>query len=129
MEYHLAETESKFADLIWEREPISSRELVQLCQKELSWKSTTTYTVLRRLCDRGLFQNEKSVITSRVSREAFYQKKSQQFVKESFSGSLPKFLMAFTGGKRLSKEQAEELRQMIEDYGNQDSQENQDRPR
>mgnify|MGYP002571503516 CR=1 FL=1 len=80
-EYHLAEAEKKFAQLIWKHEPLPSRRLVELAAQELGWKSTTTYTVLRRLCDRGLFQNEKSQVTSLVSREEFCRQQSRSFVQ------------------------------------------------
>lgn len=115
-EYHLAETEARFAELIWSNEPIPSRELVRLSERELGWKSTTTYTVLRRLCDRGLFCNEQSVVTSLVSREEFRSKRSRRFVEDAFGGSLPGFLAAFMGGGRLSRAQAEEIRKLIDDY-------------
>lgn len=115
-EYHLAETEARFAELIWSNEPIPSRELVKLSERELGWKSTTTYTVLRRLCDRGLFCNEQSVVTSLVSREEFRSKRSRRFVEDAFGGSLPGFLAAFMEGGRLSRAQAEEIRKLIDDY-------------
>ena len=116
IEYKLAEAESRFANLIWENEPVASGELIRMAAAELSWKSTTSYTVLRRLCDRGLFQNENSVVTSCISREEFYSHKSREFVEESFGGSLPKFLAAFMGKKKLSEEQIAEIKKMIEDY-------------
>lgn len=115
-EYKLAEAESKFADLIWKNEPLSSKKLVQLSAQTLGWKSTTSYTVLRRLCDRGLFKNENSLVTSLVSKEEFYSQKSQQFVKDTFGGSLPKFLAAFIGAKKLSRSQVDEIRKMIDEY-------------
>lgn len=115
-EYHLAETEAKFADIIWEREPIPSKELVELCERNLGWKKSTTYTVLKRLCERGLFQNKKAVVTSLISKENFYGGKSRQFVKETFGGSLPKFLTAFIGEERLTNQQIEEMKQLIESY-------------
>lgn len=117
MEYKLAEAESRFADIIWDNEPMTSRQLVQAAAEELGWKSTTSYTVLRRLCDRGIFQNENSVVTSCVSREEFYGGKSRQFVEEAFGGSLPKFLAAFMGRKKLSQREIDEIQQMIESYG------------
>jgi len=95
---------------------VASGELIKMAAAELSWKSTTSYTVLRRLCDRGLFQNENSVVTSCISREEFYSHKSREFVEESFGGSLPKFLAAFMGKKKLSEEQIAEIQKMIEDY-------------
>ena len=116
IEYKLAEAESRFADLIWENEPVASGELVKMAAAELDWKSTTSYTVLRRLCDRGLFRNENSIVTSCISREEFYSHKSREFVEESFGGSLPKFLAAFMGKKKLSDEQIAEIQKMIEDY-------------
>ena len=115
-DYHLAEAEKKFAQLIWEHEPLPSRRLVELAAQELGWKSTTTYTVLRRLCDRGLFQNEKSQVTSLVSREEFCRQQSRSFVQEAFGGSLPSFLTAFMGGRKLTQAQAEELRDLIDHY-------------
>ncbi|WP_195984977.1 BlaI/MecI/CopY family transcriptional regulator [Clostridium sp. D33t1_170424_F3] len=114
--YQLAEGERKFAELIWQHEPVGSGELVRLAEESLHWKKSTTYTVLKKLCGRGLFQNRDAVVTSLVSREAFAQEKSKQFVAETFGGSLPKFLTAFMGGKKLSKAQAEELQALIDAY-------------
>ena len=114
--YKLAETESKFADLIWENEPIPSGELVKLCEEQLAWKKSTTYTLLKRLCERGIFQNESSIVTSKISKEQFQQKRSEQFVEESFGGSLPKFLAAFIGSKKLSKKQIDEIQQLIDHH-------------
>lgn len=115
-EYKLAELESRFAELIWQREPITSPELVKLCEEEFNWKKSTTYTVLKKLCDRGLFQNEKAVVTSLVSKEEFNSYKSRRFVEDSFNGSIPKFLTAFMGGKKLTEEQAEEIKRLIDDF-------------
>ena len=115
-EYNLAELEAKFAELIWQREPITSPELVKLCEEEFNWKKSTTYTVLKKLCDRGLFQNEKAVVTSLVSKEEFNGYKSRKFVEDSFGGSIPKFLTAFMGGKKLSAKQAEEIKNLIDSF-------------
>ncbi len=115
-EYRLAEGEAKFAKLIWQKEPISSPELVKLCEKEFGWKKSTTYTVLKKLCERGIFQNEKAVVTSLLSEEEFYSYKSRKFVEESFGGSIPKFLTAFMGGKKLSPNQAEEIKELIDRF-------------
>ncbi len=93
-----------------------SPELVKLCEKEFDWKKSTTYTVLKKLCDRGIFQNENAVVTSLISREEFYGYKSRQFVEDSFEGSIPKFLAAFMGGKKLTRQQAEEIKQLIDGY-------------
>ncbi len=114
--YRLAETEAKFADIIWEHEPVASMQLVKLCEEKLHWKKSTTFTVLKKLCSRGLFRNEKAVVTARISREEFYGGKSRQFVDEAFGGSLPKFLTAFIGRKKLSGEQVEEMKSLIESY-------------
>lgn len=115
-EYKLAEGEARFAELIWQREPISSPELVKLCEKEFQWKKSTTYTVLKKLCERGIFQNEKAVVTSLISKEEFYSFKSRKFVEESFGGSIPKFLTAFMSGKKLTAEQAEEIKSIIDSF-------------
>ena len=115
-EYKLAEGEARFAKLIWEREPITSPELVRLCEKEFAWKKSTTYTVLKKLCDRGIFQNENAVVTSLISEEEFNSYKSRKFVEDSFGGSIPRFLTAFMGGRKLTKKQAEEIKKLIDEY-------------
>ena len=115
-EYKLAEAEAKFADIIWENEPLSSMELVRLSEKSLGWKKSTTYPVLKKLCDRGIFKNDKSTVTSLMSKEEFYGGKSRQFVEETFGGSLPKFLTAFIGRNKLSDKEVEEMKNMIESY-------------
>ena len=115
-DYKLGEIETRFAELIWEREPLTSGELVKLAQESLSWKKSTTYTVLRRLCEKGIFQNEGGQVTSLISREEFYAAQSEEFVNETFSGSLPAFLAAFTAGKPLSPQEADEIRQMIDAF-------------
>lgn len=114
--YHLAETEAKFAELIWEHEPIASPELVKLCEKKLNWKKSTTYTVLKKLCDRGIFQNENTIVSAIIKKEQFFEGLSRQYVEESFSGSLPLFLTAFFGGKKLTATEAEELKRYIDAY-------------
>ncbi|MBP3684298.1 MAG: BlaI/MecI/CopY family transcriptional regulator [Oscillospiraceae bacterium] len=116
-ERKLGTVEARFADLIWQREPLHSRELVALCQQELNWKKPTTYTVLRKLCERGIFQNENGMVTSRISREEFYALQTEKFVEETFSGSLPAFLAAFTRRKELTRAEIEEIRRMIDAYG------------
>lgn len=120
-EYRLAQAEAKFADLIWQNEPIRSKDLVQMAARELNWKSTTSYTVLRRLCDRGIFKNQNTVVSSLVTREQFYSRKSRQFVEETFGGSLPRFFSAFIGSGKLTSGQAEEIRQMIDKYKEEDN--------
>lgn len=115
-EYRLAEGEARFADLIWREAPIGSTELVKLCEKEFGWKKSTTYTVLKKLCGRGIFCNENATVTAKISREEFYGGKSRQFVEEEFGGSLPKFLTAFIGKKKLTDAQIEEMKALIESY-------------
>lgn len=124
MKYHLAETESRFADIIWENEPISSPELVKLCEKKLNWKKSTTYTVLKKLCDRGIFQNEKAIVTARLSKEEFFAGQSRQYVEESFSGSLPRFLTAFFGGRKLNAKEVRELQEYIDQYAESENTDN-----
>lgn len=115
-EYKLAEIEARFADLIWQEEPISSPELVKLCEKEFNWKKSTTYTVLKKLCDRGIFRNDKAVVTSLISKEEFNSYKSRKFVEDSFGGSIPRFLTAFMGGKKLTEQQAAEIKELIDGF-------------
>lgn len=118
MEYRkLGVIETRFAELIWRHAPISSGELVKLCQQELEWKKSTTYTVLKKLCEQGLFQNEAGVVTPIVSREEFYSVESEKFVEETFQGSLPAFLAAFTARKSLSEKEIAEIRRMIDKIG------------
>lgn len=95
----IGEVQMKFAELIWDREPISSGELVKLCADEFGWKKSTTYTVLKKLCEKEIFQNVDGIVTSLISKEEFYTRKSEQFVEETFGGSLP----AFTSRQKLSK--------------------------
>ena len=116
IDYELGAVQARFADIIWACEPVASGELVRICEKELSWKKPTTYTVLRKLCEKGLFINEGGTVRALVSREEFYSHKSEQFVQETFGGSLPAFLAAFTSGRKLSEEEAEEIRRMIDSY-------------
>lgn len=110
----LGAVEARFADMIWQREPVSSGELVRLCEQELKWKKSTTYTVLRRLCEREIFQNVNGEVTSLISREDFYAQKSESFVEEHFAGSLPAFFASFTKRKKLSAKEIAELEQLIE---------------
>lgn len=114
MEMKLGIVETQFAELIWAREPIASGELVKLCEKELNWKKSTTYTVLKKLCERGIFQNKDGVVTSLVTRDEFNAVQSEKFVEDTFEGSLPAFLAAFTSRKQLSKEEVEEIRRLID---------------
>jgi predicted transcriptional regulator len=113
-ELKLGVVESRFADLIWKNEPLHSRELVRICQQELNWKKPTTYTVLRKLCERGIFQNVDGMVSSVISRSDFYAMQSERFVDDTFSGSLPAFLAAFTARKTLTSEEIAEIRALID---------------
>lgn len=115
-EIRLAVVESVFADIIWENEPVSSGELVKLCEERLNWKKSTTYTVLRKLCARGIFQNKDGKVTSVLSKSQFRAVQSEQFVSETFGGSLPAFIAAFTSSKRLSEKEIEEIHKMIDAF-------------
>ena len=114
-QYRLGEVETAFANLIWDNEPLTSSRLVELCAAELSWKKSTTYTVLRRLCQKGVFQNEGGVVTARIGREEFAARQSEEFVDQAFDGSLPRFLAAFASRKRLSGEEIAELQKLIDE--------------
>ena len=115
-DYQMGVVESRFADIIWDNEPVSSPELAKRSEEVLNWKKSTTYTVLKRLCDKGIFQNNKGTVTSLVSKEDFYSVQSQRFVQDTFHGSLPAFLAAFTSRKQLSEEEVAHLRKMLADY-------------
>ena len=115
-EMRLGVVESRFADIIWKNEPLSTSELVTICEKELNWKRTTTYTVLKRLAKRGLFKNDGGKVVSLISRDEFYSLQSQRFVEESFNGSLPSFLASFTAGKGLTQEDVSEIKKLIDAY-------------
>ena len=112
----LGAVESQFADIIWKNAPLSSRDLVKLCQQQLEWKKSTTYTVLKKLCDRGIFQNEDGIVTPLVSRQEFHARQSQRFVEETFQGSLPAFISAFASGKKLSPQDVSDIRRMLDEY-------------
>lgn len=115
-EYKLTQSEERFADLIWQHEPLGSGELVKLCEKEMEWKKSTTYTVLKNLCEKGIFHNQNAVVTSLIKKDEFYVRQSRRFVEDAFGGSLPKFLAAFIGGSRLSDRQADELKKLIDEH-------------
>lgn len=114
-EYKLGEIEMRFADLIWKNEPIASGELVKLCEKELSWKKSTTYTILRRLCERGIFQNKGGAVTSLLSKQEFNALQSEKFVEETFAGSLPQFLACFAMRKKLSDKEIAKIQKFIDE--------------
>ena len=110
----LGTVQERVADIVWAHEPVASGELVKLCREELHWKKPTTYTVLRKLCEKGLLRNQEGIVTSRVSREEFYASKSEQVVSDSFRGSLPAFVAAFTTRNTLTAEEADAIQKLID---------------
>ena len=114
-EHKLGAMEMRFAELIWKHAPINSGDLVKLCEQELEWKKSTTYTMLRRLCQRGIFENKNSLVTVLLSKQDFLARQSEYFIDETFSGSLPAFLTAFIRRKQLSEREIAELQQLIDE--------------
>lgn len=112
-ELRMTEIETKFAEIIWSNEPIASPDLVKLCEKELNWKKSTMYTMLKRLETKEIFVNKKGIVSSLLSKEEFYSEQSKQYVKETFADSLPGFLTAFTRNRMLSDKEIEELHKLI----------------
>ena len=112
----LGAVQERFADIVWANEPIASGDLVKICEKELNWKKSTTYTVLRKLCEKGVLQNVSGTVSSLISKDEFYSVKSDQIIEDSYEGSLPAFIAAFTSRKKLSKNEVDEIQQMIDAY-------------
>lgn len=115
-ELKLTNADHRLLSIVWDAEPISSPELCKIAEAKLGWKRTTTYTVLKRLCDKGLIKSENTIVTASIGREDMQKMESRQVLKRSFDGSLPKFIAAFLGGKSLSPEEAAEIKQLLEDY-------------
>ena len=116
MAYHrLCESDYRFLSLIWDHEPVNSTELVRLCAGELGWKKSTVYTMVKKLAEKGLVTSENAVVRSLVPREDIQYQESRSFVDQTFSGSLPGFLVSFYGGKGISPREAEELQRLIEE--------------
>ncbi len=115
-EYRLTDMETKFADIIWAHEPIPSGTLVKLCEAELKWKKSTMYTMLKRLEGKGVFENHNGIVKSQISKDVFYAEQSKQFVEETFEGSLPKFLAAFTRSKKISDKEIDALQRLINEH-------------
>ena len=115
-ETRLGAVEARFADIIWQNAPLSSGELVRICAQQLEWKKSTTYTVLKKLCDRGIFQNQGGTVTALISRQEFYARQSQRFVAENFDGSLPAFFAAFASGGKLTNQDLEDIRRMLDRF-------------
>lgn len=115
-ELRLCNSDYRFMMIVWDHAPVGSGELVRLCQEQLGWKKSTTYTEIKRLCEKGLLKNEKAVVVPLVTREEVQAQESDAFVERTFAGSLPGFLTAFLGGKKLSDREAEELKKLIDHY-------------
>ena len=115
-EYKLTDTEAKFADIIWWNEPIKSGDLVKLCETELCWKKSTTYTMLKRLENKEIFENRGGIVVSLVKKDEFYAEQSKQVVEEVFGGSLPKFIAAFAKRNKLSEKEIIELQRLIDEH-------------
>lgn len=115
-DYRLGMVETRFAEMIWANQPISSGDLVKLCARELQWKKSTTYTVLKKLCERGLFQNRNGTVTALVSQKAYLSSQSRRFVSDTFSGSLPAFIAAFAENGGLTDGDISQIRRMIDEY-------------
>lgn len=114
--FNLCESEYRFASIVWENEPLGSGELAKLCREKLGWKKSTTYTVLKKLCQRGILKNQESIVTSIVKKEQVQKFESEQFVEKTFGGSLPQFITSFMNGKKLSKTDVENLKKLIDSY-------------
>ena len=113
---NLTAAEEKLATLIWRDAPLTSLELTQIADREMDWKRTTTYTVLKKLCDKGVFKNDNANVSVILTRDELHAYQSRSFVEDTFGGSLPKFITSFIGGKKLSPEQAAELKRLIEEH-------------
>ena len=113
-EMKLAVVEGHFADIVWDHAPLTTRELVDLCEQELNWKRTTTYTVLKKLCNRGIFEMNDHMVTVKISRDEFHAMQSEELVDSAFHGSLPAFVAAFATRKELSHQELEELHELID---------------
>lgn len=110
----LGAVETRFAEIVWENEPLTTNQLTKICAETLEWKRTTTYTVLKKLSDKGLFKTENSVVTALISKKEFEAMQSEQFVEETFQGSLPAFLAAFSSRKKLTDSEIAELQKVID---------------
>lgn len=115
-QYKLGEMEQRLADLIWANEPISSRALTELCAEAFSWKRTTTYTMLKRLCERNIFENQSGTVVALMSKSEFQAAQGEQFINETFGGSLPQFFAAFTRRNKLSEREINELQRLINEH-------------
>ena len=116
MELKLAECDFRFMCIIWDNEPLSSRKLVELCNEQLGWKKSTTYTTLKKMCEKGFAKNENTTVTSMVAKDDVQAYAGNRFIENTFSGSLPSFLVSFLGNRKISEKEAEELKHLIDEY-------------
>ncbi len=110
----ISESEYRFCLILWENEPIKSKELVRLCEERLGWKSTTTFTVIKRLSDRGVVKNEKTIVSALISKEQVQESEIEEMVEKTFEGSIPAFLAAFGRHRKMSEKEIEEIKKIIE---------------
>lgn len=111
------ESEYRFCLILWDNEPVSSGKLVELCKEHLGWSKATTYTVIRRLSERGVVKNENTVVTALISKEEAQASRLEEMVEETFEGSMPAFIAAFSKSKKLSRQEVEQLQVLIDSYG------------
>ena len=121
-DWKLGPIETRFAEIIWQNAPLTTAQLIAICARELGWKRTTTYTVLKKLCDRGIFRNEGGLVTAVLSRQDFYAKQSQRFVEDNFGGSLPSFLAAFASGRKLTNQDVTDIRKLLDAFDKEEPQ-------
>ena len=114
--YHLCDSEYRFMQVVWAAAPVGSGQLVELCRSQLGWKKSTTYTVIKRLSERGVLKTENAVVTALITREQVQEQESREFVDKTFSGSLPQFLAAFTRHQSLSREEIDQIQSLIDNY-------------
>ena len=115
-QYKLGEMEKRFAEIIWRHSPVTTKNLVELREKEFGWKRTTTYTMLKRLCDRGIFENKSGTVLTLIDKEDFAFRQSRIFIDETFEGSLPMFLTLFSKKEKLSEKEIDEIQQLIDKF-------------
>ncbi len=120
MRYHINESEYRFMEILWKEEPTASMELVRICEAKLGWKKSTTFTVLRGLCKKKIVCNENAVVRALVSKECIQKQESHDFLEKKFGGSLPSFITAYLQDKKLTKEDAEKIKKMIQDASEKD---------
>lgn len=114
--FKLCDSEYRFMCIVWDNAPVNSGVLVKLCEEQLGWKKSTTYTVIKKLCEKGYLANEKAVVSVLVSKEEVQADETEYFVDRTFDGSLPQFVAAFLGGRTITEKEAEKIKQLIDEY-------------